>query len=145
MSACPCGSAKAYNDCCGPLIDDGKIADTAENLMRSRYTAYTRSAIDYLLKTTHPGKTEDHDPDAMRKWAEESQWHGLEIISTEAGGPEDETGQVEFIARYTENGDKQEHHEIAEFKKQDGQWFFFDGQAPRPATYVRQDTENRPQ
>ena len=137
MSNCPCGAADTYENCCGPFITAGKNAPTAEALMRSRYTAYTKTAIDYLLATTHPAKQDTYDADSMRRWSEEAQWQGLEIIATRAGGENDETGTVEFIARYAEAGEDREHHEIAEFKKADGRWYFFDGQAPRPATFVR--------
>jgi SEC-C motif-containing protein len=137
MSKCPCGAAEKYENCCGPFIDKEKNAPTAEALMRSRYTAYTRTAVDYLLDTTHPSKQDAYDADAIRTWSEESQWQGLEIIATVAGGEHDDTGTVEFIARYAENGESREHHEIADFKKLDGRWYFFDGQAPQPATFVR--------
>ena len=139
MSACPCGSAKGYDNCCGPLLNAEKNADTAEALMRSRYTAYTRAAIEYLINTTHPSKKDAFDFESLRKWSEGSDWHGLEIIETEKGGEEDDTGTVEFIARYTEKGKSSEHHEIADFQKQDGRWYFYDGRAPRPTTFVRKE------
>ena len=137
MPGCPCGSIKGYENCCGPLINGEKNAETAEALMRSRYTAYTRAEIEYLLNTLHPSKKDAYDSESLRKWSEESDWHGLEIIETEKGGEEDDTGTVEFIARYTEKGKSSEHHEIADFQKQDGKWFFYDGKAPRPTTFVR--------
>jgi len=139
MSKCPCGAVGSYANCCGPFIKAEKKAPTAEALMRSRYTAYTKTAIDYLIATTHPAKQDSYDADSMRKWSEEAQWQGLEIIETVAGGENDAVGTVEFIARYAEAGENREHHEIAEFKKVDGCWYFFDGQAPRPATFVRSE------
>jgi SEC-C motif-containing protein len=139
MVNCPCGSNEPFDTCCGPLLSGDKSADTAAALMRSRYTAYTRAAIDYLLSTTHPDKKDTYDVDSMRSWAEESDWQGLEIIAADKGGPDDDTGQVEFIARYSEQGENREHHEIADFKKQGGNWFFYDGQAPSPTTYVRKE------
>ena len=139
MANCLCGSTESFKTCCGPLLSGEKSADTAEALMRSRYTAYARTAIDYLLSTTHPAKKGAYDADAMRSWAEESDWQGLEIISTEKGGPDDDTGRVEFIARYSEKGKSREHHEIADFKKQNGKWYFYDGRAPRTETYIRKE------
>ncbi len=121
------------------MISAEKNAETAEALMRSRYTAYTRTEIEYLLNTTHPSKIETHDAESIRKWSQESDWHGLEIIETDKGGKDDDTGSVEFVARYTEKGKSCEHHEIAAFQKQDGKWFFYDGQAPRPTTFVRKE------
>jgi SEC-C motif domain protein len=137
MTRCPCGSTASFEKCCGPLLAGEKTAATAEALMRSRYTAYTRNAIEYLLRTNHPAKKDAYDPESMRRWAEEADWDGLEIIATDQGGQADETGQVEFIARYTENGNKREHHEIGNFKKQDGTWYYCDGRTPGPETFVR--------
>lgn len=139
MSNCPCGSAEKYENCCGPFINSEKNAATAEALMRSRYTAYTKTAFEYLLHTTHPSKTDDYDHESIKKWSEESEWHGLEIIETINGGQNDDSGSVEFIARYSENGQRREHHEIGNFKKQDGQWYYYDGQTPNPVTFVRKE------
>ncbi len=50
LAACPCGSGRAFADCCGPLIA-GAAAPTAEALMRSRYTAHVRGAVDYIVDT----------------------------------------------------------------------------------------------
>ncbi len=139
MSPCPCGSANEYDHCCGPLITAEREADTAEALMRSRYTAYTRTETEYLLRTIHPAKQDTYDAESIRKWSEEADWQGLEIMATDKGGREDDTGTVEFTARYTESKEPCEHHEIADFKKLDGKWYFFDGRTPRPETFVRQE------
>ncbi|NEX16830.1 MAG: hypothetical protein C1943_09425 [Halochromatium sp.] len=50
---CPCGSGKTLADCCGPFLDGTSAPATAEALMRSRYTAFTQSAVDYLRTTWH--------------------------------------------------------------------------------------------
>ena len=52
QSPCPCGGG-AYRSCCGPLHRGDQRAKTAEQLMRSRYSAFARGEIDYLL-ATHP-------------------------------------------------------------------------------------------
>lgn len=138
MPTCPCGSTEKYDHCCGPLINNEKNAATAEALMRSRYTAYVKTAFDYLLRTTHPSKKDTYDHGAIKEWAAGSDWLGLEIIETINGGEDDDTGTVEFVARYAEKGQRREHHEIGNFKKEEGQWYYYDGEAPRPATFVRQ-------
>ncbi|MDR1126989.1 MAG: SEC-C domain-containing protein, partial [Treponema sp.] len=48
---CPCGSGKQYTDCCEPFILGVQKPLTAEALMRSRYTAYTVHAVDYIVST----------------------------------------------------------------------------------------------
>jgi SEC-C motif-containing protein len=126
-----------FKDCCEPLIRKETTAGTAEQLMRSRYTAYVLTEIDYLAQTTHPDHRADFDPKAARNWSENSEWKELEIVAAEGGGPEDEEGIVEFIARFSSKAIIQNHHERAEFKKQDGQWYFVDGQNVKPKQVKR--------
>uniref|UniRef100_UPI003563DCE8 YchJ family protein n=1 Tax=Desulfosarcina sp. TaxID=2027861 RepID=UPI003563DCE8 len=59
MALCPCGSGKDYEDCCGPLIKGDRVADTAEDLMRSRYTAHAKKNFDYIFETTHPSNRQE--------------------------------------------------------------------------------------
>ncbi len=131
MELCPCGSEKTYGDCCGVYIDGDQCAPTAEALMRSRYTAYTRIAIDYIYNTTHSSQRDNFDRKDNEKWAQKTDWQSLEIVNTIDGGAEDDTGVVEFIAQYREKGKPGRHHEIAEFRKEDGCWYFYDGRAPK--------------
>ncbi len=139
MSACPCGSGKEFHICCQPYIDGKEKAPTAEALMRSRYTAYTKVTIEYITATHDPKTRNNHDPDQAREWAENSDWQGLEIIKTEAGGPADETGIVEFKARYRSDDEELEHHEVSEFRKEDGSWYFVDGKVVLPEPIRREE------
>jgi SEC-C motif-containing protein len=137
METCPCGSGLDYTVCCEPLITGEKRAETAEALLRSRYSAYAKKIVDYILDTTHP---EQQDPDSQKtveKWARNTEWHQLEIVGSEAGGAGDEEGTVEFKADYTEKGRRRKHHELAKFRKKEGRWYFFDGDAPRIEQFVR--------
>jgi SEC-C motif-containing protein len=127
---CPCGSVSLYALCCGPLISGEQEAQTAEQLMRSRYSAYTKAEVDYIIATTHPDYREDYNPQSIRQWAETSEWQKLEIIRTEKGGESDNEGWVEFIAYYSEKKTDKQHHELSYFKKTDGSWYFFSGTTP---------------
>lgn len=134
MDFCPCGSSRAYSECCEPLIGNARSATTAEQLMRSRYTAFVKKEIEYLLSSLHPEHRSDYDEQSTRAWAESVEWRGFSVIRTIAGGPEDSEGQVEFVVSYVEKGNKQEHHELSMFKKQDSIWYFTTGKAmPKPA------------
>jgi len=139
MNRCPCGNNKDYADCCAPVIAGVQPAETAEQLMRARYSAYTRVEMDFIFESTHPDNRKDYDPEGTRTWAENSEWLGLQIINTSKGTTNDTTGEVEFIARFKESGTSREHHENALFKKQDGIWYFSDGQMvkPRPLTVTK--------
>ena len=89
---CPCGSKNDFSECCEPIITGEVKATTAEQLMRARYTAYTKAEMDFLFESLHPDNREENDRDGARDWAENSQWHGLEILDTTGGGVDDETG-----------------------------------------------------
>lgn len=141
MSTCPCGSNLDYEQCCEPLIKGVRQAETAEHLMRSRYCAYVRAEIDYLVESTHPGNRSDYDLKGTRRWAEKSQWDGLRIISTENGGPEDIHGKVEFIAYYRYKDSRATHHETAEFVKENGRWYFQQGKMVPQKQVVRTDAK----
>ncbi len=127
MKACPCGSNLKYNECCEPYIKGKKKAPTAEALMRSRYTAFAVSELDYVEKTHHPKTRAELDMEGVRSWATNSEWVGLEIRETEAGKECDTEGKVEFKCRFIFNGQEQVHHELSTFKKEDGEWYFVDG------------------
>lgn len=128
MTTCPCGSNLNYAACCEPFITGKALPETAEKLMRSRYTAYTLVDIDYLKKTLAPESRGDFDAAQTKKWAAQAEWKGLEILSTEKGTAADKKGVVEFTATYASEGTTLEHHEVSKFRKDDsGQWFFVDG------------------
>ncbi|MBI5640075.1 MAG: YchJ family protein [Nitrospirae bacterium] len=137
MDSCPCGSTLLYSECCEPVIKGDRVAETAEQLMRSRYAAYVRHEIDYLLSSLHPAERKDFDPKSTREWAESSEWHGIEIIRTSGGGPDDDEGEVEFIATFTQGGSKRAHHELSKFRKVDDRWYFEKGEGVAPKTVVR--------
>ena len=110
-----------------PFIAGELVPTTAAELMASRYIAYTTGEIDYLLDTNAPETRHTIDRKATEEWARASEWLGLEIVKTEAGGPDDQTGKVEFIARYKLDGAEQAHHELSDLKKIQGRWYFIDG------------------
>lgn len=119
---CPCGSGQAYADCCGRFIDGDALPETAEALMRSRYTAYSLNNARYLLDTWHPTtRRQELGLDEPVKWLD------LKILNTEAGGPNDRSGRVEFVARYKLNGRAHRLQENSRFQRHSGRWFYVDG------------------
>jgi SEC-C motif-containing protein len=136
---CPCGSEHEYSDCCQPVIKGDRVAATAEALMRARYTAYSQVEMDFLQTTVHPDYRQDEDSDGARDWAENSEWHGLEIITTTAGGQDDEVGEVEFVASYTYAGENKQYHEVAEFRRSEGAWMFTEGRPGVKKPLVRSE------
>jgi len=138
---CPCGNNKFYSDCCGLYIDslntNARVRpSTAEQLMRSRYTAYTRVNIAYLIHTTYAGSQQTPSHVSLKQWAKESNWQGLEIVGSSNGDSADHAGMVEFRAHYiqnnidTQNNIEEVHHEKSYFIKEGGQWYFVDSPPP---------------
>jgi SEC-C motif domain protein len=119
---CPCGSGANFAECCGRFIDAAERPRTAEELMRSRYTAYTRGDLGYLSVTWHPRtRPTQIGPDPAVRWI------GLEVIAAEAGGAADDAGVVEFIARYKVGGRAQRLHERSRFERHQGAWLYVEG------------------
>ena len=100
---------------------------SAEELMRSRYDAYVKCDIDYLIETTLLEKRALYNVEGMKNWALNSTWLKLEVIDTIKGGEFDSDGIVEFRAYYLENENLKVHHEVSNFKNVNGIWFYVDG------------------
>ena len=141
MDLCPCGSNLSYAECCEPIINEQSFAKTAEQLMRSRYTAFAKNELEHLVNTTILAKRESHDAESTEEWAKNSQWKGFEIIKTEAGGEEDTKGSVEFIVTFSQNNADFKHHELATFEKEDNKWYFVDGDQITPKPYIRKSVK----
>ncbi len=124
---CPCGNEQPYAECCGAIIKGERQALTTEELMRARYSAHSHAEMDFLFESLHPDNRDENDREGSRDWAENSEWHGLDIIEVVDGGADDDHGTVEFIASYTYNGDLARYHEVATFDKLDGVWHFTEG------------------
>ena len=99
--------------------------------MRSRYTAYAKGEVDHIFATYTPKAAGGVDRASTEKWSRESTWLGLEIVSTDGGGPDDDEGTVEFVARFSERADGPElkHHERSRFVRggRDRRWLYADG------------------
>jgi SEC-C motif-containing protein len=124
ISHCTCGNPRAYADCCG-RFHAGEAANTAQKLMRSRYSAYMLQLEDYLLATWHPLT---RPASLSLDDTEETRWLGLDI---RAQHETTSSARVEFIARYRVGGGPvQKLHEISRFVREEDRWFYVDGEFP---------------
>lgn len=114
---CPCGSGQTFAECCGPLLSTERLAETAEELMRSRYTAYVYGNREHLWRTWHARTRPVEvviDPSVR--------WISLQINDVRDGGADDGAGVVEFTATY----DSGTMHERSRFERRAGRWFYLD-------------------
>lgn len=118
---CPCGSEQSYNDCCGKFIYANQEPETAEQLMRSRYTAYTLKNEEYLLNSWHHSTR----PNTLnlQNDTDTTQWKKLKVISNTEN-------TVTFVAYFTDTVKDEEHllflYEESDFIK-DKHWFYLEG------------------
>lgn len=68
--------------------------------MRSRYTAYSLGAVDYLISSLHPSKNTKGLRFELLESAQSTKWLRLDILAIQRGGPKDKKGIVEFVATY---------------------------------------------
>ncbi|UUO12412.1 YchJ family metal-binding protein [Alcaligenes faecalis] len=122
-NSCPCGNPKTYEVCCGPWHQGPQYlrAPDAATLMRSRYSAFVRDDLDYLLATWHSSTR----PHSLEPNPEGLQWLGLDVRRHERVS--DTEAIVEFVARNRLNGRANRLHELSRFVLEQGQWFYVDG------------------
>jgi len=94
--------------------------------MRSRYTAFALADETYLLATWHRSTR----PDSVR-FEPGLRWLGLRIVASADTGPD--SAEVEFIARFRIGGGSAgRHHELSRFVREEGRWFYVDGDLQLP-------------
>lgn len=117
MMKCPCGNPVEFDQCCGAILSGKRKAETAEQLMRSRYSAYVVEDVEYLVRTTLPKSRAPDLAQSIRSWMDEVQWLRLHVVSSTLD-------RVEFIAEYISNGQPGRHHEHSLFRTLKGEWFY---------------------
>jgi len=130
MLFCACGSKHTYQHCCEPYLTYQKTPDTPEALMRSRYTAYTKGDIGYIEQTMQGRAAIGFSAADSLLWARRVIWLDLHILRVNEDG---NTGQVEFIARFIDDGRVHKMHEVSDFVYEGGQWFYVDGKQTQHA------------
>ncbi len=136
-SPCPCGSGQTFGACCEPILQQQRAAATAEQLMRSRFTAHVVHDHRHLhrtyLGTARQPYVEDKD-------AVDLDWRRLVVHAHEVG-PKSDLATVDFTAYYEDDGAERAIHEKSEFLKIDGVWFYTralrSGPAPIRSTHPK--------
>ena len=123
-SLCFCRSGKEYKHCCAPFHLHTAVPETAEQLMRSRYTAYVLKNIPYIVATTVPSQQTLLETHLLQEWADNTTWLGLEILKTE--NLTKTQSAVEFKAIFQGEEGELAHQERSIFVKIENRWYFVD-------------------
>ena len=123
---CPCGSEKPYEACC-EIYHKHHNAPTCEALMRSRYSAFVFSLVDYLFETTHPSHRSKTLKEEIAFTCKGLAWTGLSVLETWQGGLSDKVGKVSFRATFMQEGREGIHVEHSRFKRFGKAWMYVDG------------------
>ena len=124
---CPCSSGASYEGCCERYLSGREYPDSAEALMRSRYTAYTQANAAYLIATWRPPQPESLNEDEIRQSAQAIEWERLDILHS-AGAGEARAGVVEFKAWRRKEGQLVALHERSRFVRDGERWYYVDGE-----------------
>lgn len=129
INLCPCGSGDDYSVCCRPYHRHEKNPPTALALMRSRYCAYAKGLVDYIIATTHP-ENPHYQPDrnlwrrSLKNFSQNTLFQGLKIMEYTDG---DDLATVTFAAYLKQNKQDVSFIEKSRFVKVQDKWLYLDG------------------
>ena len=112
--------------CCGVFIEKKQTPQTPEQLMRSRYTAYSKANIDYIKNTMKGKPLAGFNELEAKTWALTVTWIGLKVIQSYLETPT--KGFVEFSVRLMEGNQLKTIHELSEFHLENNAWLYVDGE-----------------
>lgn len=121
-SSCWCGQAQLPTHCCLPHIEGTSIPKTAEQLMRSRYSAYVLERSNYLQDTWHVSTRPPHGADYATPGIK---WLGLIVHTHEST---DNQASVRFTARCKISGRMTRMQELSHFVFENGRWWYLNGE-----------------
>lgn len=122
---CYCSNSLPFEQCCEPFILGKQVPETAEQLMRSRYSAYATDAAEYIRNTYAKKEQVNHPASEISAFAQFADFIKLEVVRTEQGSEYD---YVEFIAHYLAQHTHHQLHERSRFIKEHDQWRYLDGE-----------------
>ena len=119
--SCICGSQETFDKCCGSIINNERKANSAEELMRSRYSAYVRGDGRYLVISTKKENQYEDDAELIEEFSSRVDWLKLDVLHVEQN-------IVEFKAYYKDGESIKVLHEKSNFIQEDGVWLYVYGE-----------------
>ncbi|MEI6895789.1 MAG: YchJ family metal-binding protein [Colwellia sp.] len=121
---CPCGSTLLFKACCQLFITKDithrQQANSAEQLMRSRFSAYAIKNSQYIFATYGAKQQLNLSVTDIQSWADECVWIALVIHETSVS-------TVDFSAYYVLDNSLYELREKSNFMLEQDQWRYIDG------------------
>jgi SEC-C motif-containing protein len=108
--------------------------ENPKDLLKARYEAFVRGDVDFILESHHPETRSQVDRESIRKWSQESKWLGLEVEGLE---DHQDHAHIRFKVEYERDFSKFTHAEIADFRKYEERWYYYDSEFPNPETNRR--------
>ena len=124
---CYCGSESPFLECCERFLNQKNKPKIAEQLMRSRFSAFCLTDYQYLINTKHPSKRSVNELVELQQSGEQTIWVQLTILNTHLGLDDHNSGSVTFSALFNEQGQFYELTEQSNFIKERSQWYYLDG------------------
>ena len=124
--------------CCGPYLTGTIIPELPEQLMRSRYTAFCRRDVDYLIATHHPSQRQPDDRKTLTETGGETAWLSLHVQES-SQSTQGDRGTVTFVAFYRHQGTIRQMRERSTFVREDGRWYYLNGIRLEPIAIGRND------
>ncbi|WP_225738296.1 YchJ family protein [Pseudoalteromonas aurantia] len=122
---CYCSDLQPYDKCCKPFIEGSNSPSSAEQLMRSRYSAYCIKNANYILNTYASSQQKMHNTTDILQFANEVSFIKLDVIKT---SDNDLYSYVEFKAHYLVEDKHCQLHENSRFVQECGLWKYLDGE-----------------
>jgi len=96
--------------------------------MRSRYTAFSEGNWGHIKRTYAREMQDAFDRSMAESPPGNVEWLGLDILGVSEGSEHDDTGIVEFAARFRKDGVLRIHREKSNFCRENGEWIYVDGE-----------------
>ena len=124
VTPCCCDQSTALEACCGAYLSGARLPPTALALLRSRYAAYVKGEVDYVIASTAAIARPTLDRPELVAYCRGLMGIRLKIIGTQDGGKDDEVGFVEFRANLRVRGKSVIRAENSRFEREDGRWVY---------------------
>ncbi|GAX81346.1 hypothetical protein CEUSTIGMA_g8777.t1 [Chlamydomonas eustigma] len=81
---CPCGSKVVYKECCEKYHTGKAVPDTPELTLRSRFSAYSKGKVDYLVSTDRrPNNDQDQLKRDITASCNATSFSGLKVLESQ--------------------------------------------------------------